>query len=177
MAPDPARLPEDGPTQLVEAADGRLVERLSGSTATLLLVWLIGIGAGSALLAAWGVAATLLDLRLGPGDLLGEAGFYLGLLGASGPCVLWLTGRAQDHSFGWFVLAALRIGLVMAAILAGGGALVIVVMGGGIGSGFAAVAAGLVVLVAGLSVIWALAVWSADRWIARARVETAGEHR
>ncbi|HLE58316.1 MAG TPA: hypothetical protein VJA85_01580 [Candidatus Limnocylindria bacterium] len=171
----PERLPEDGPTQLVEAADGRMVERLSGSTATLLLVWLIGIGAGSALLAAWGVAAALLDVRLSARDLLGETGFYLGLLGASGPCVLWLTGRAQGHSLGWFILAALRIGLVMAAILIGGGALVLVVMGGGIGSGFAAVAVavGLTVLAAGLSVIWALAVWSADRWIARARL--AGE--
>ncbi len=171
----PARLPEDGPTELVEAADGRMVERLSGSTATLLLAWLIVVGAGSALLAAWLVAAYLLEVRLGAGDLLGETGFYIGLLGASGPCVLWLTGRAQGHAFGWFLFAALRIGLVMAAILAGGGALVIVVMGGGIGPGYAVVAAGLTVLAAALSMIWALAVWSADRWIANARI--VGEDR
>ena len=49
----PPALPDDGPTELVEGNDGELVERLSGGTATLLLGWLIGVGAGSALLAAW----------------------------------------------------------------------------------------------------------------------------
>ena len=51
---------EDGPTELVEGNDGELVERLSGGTATLLLAWLIGVGAGSALLAAWLLAALVL---------------------------------------------------------------------------------------------------------------------
>jgi hypothetical protein len=44
----------DGPTEMVEGADGELIERLSGGTATLLLVWLIGVGGLSTLLAAWG---------------------------------------------------------------------------------------------------------------------------
>ena len=55
---DPERPPDlapDGPTELVEGSDGELVERLSAGTATLLLVWLIGTGAASALLAAWPV--------------------------------------------------------------------------------------------------------------------------
>ena len=41
----PPTLAEDSPTELVETDDGELVERLSGSTATMLLAWLIGIGA------------------------------------------------------------------------------------------------------------------------------------
>ena len=52
MTHAPPKLPGDGPTELVEGNDGELVERLSTGTATLLLVWLVGVGAGSALLAA-----------------------------------------------------------------------------------------------------------------------------
>jgi hypothetical protein len=91
----PPQLPEDGPTRLVEGNDGELVERLSGGTATLLLVWLIGIGAGSALLGAWLLAALILRIRLGSSELLGAPGLYIALLGATGPTVLWLAGRAQ----------------------------------------------------------------------------------
>ena len=39
MSEEPER--REGPTELVEGADGELIERLSGGTATLLLVWLI----------------------------------------------------------------------------------------------------------------------------------------
>jgi len=120
MPEPPPQLPEDGPTKLVEGSDGELVERLSGGTATLLLVWLVGIGAGSALLAAWLLAALLLRVRLGPEHLFGAPGLYGSLYGASGPTILWLTGRAQGHSLGWFMLTAAKIGLVMAAVVIGG---------------------------------------------------------
>ena len=58
----PPQLPEDGPTELAEGRDGELVERLSTGTATLLLAWLMGIGAASALLAAWVVGAVFFPL-------------------------------------------------------------------------------------------------------------------
>ena len=64
-----SHLPEDGPTRLVEGNDGELVERLSGGTATLLLAWLIGIGAGTALLGAWLLAALVLRIRMGSAEL------------------------------------------------------------------------------------------------------------
>ena len=98
--PVPPDLAPDGPTELVEGNDGELVERLSAGTATLLLVWLIGTGAASALLAAWIFAALVLDRRLGAADLFSSIGFYVALFGASGPTLLWLTGRAQGHSLG-----------------------------------------------------------------------------
>ncbi|MDP9468440.1 MAG: hypothetical protein M3P32_06840 [Chloroflexota bacterium] len=163
-------LPEDGPTKLVEGADGELVERLSGGTATLLLVWLIGIGAGSALLAAWLLAALVLRVRLGATELLGAPGLYIALLGASGPTVLWLAGRAQGRSLRWFVLTAAKIGLVMDGILIGGTLLVSLVMGVSFAAGALVVAAALVALTLLASVVWALATWSADRYIAGARV-------
>ncbi|MBA3586981.1 MAG: hypothetical protein H0W41_05000, partial [Chloroflexi bacterium] len=50
MTQEPDR--RGGPTEVVESASGEMIERLSGPTATLLLVWLIGIGALSTLLAA-----------------------------------------------------------------------------------------------------------------------------
>ena len=99
---EPPELAPDGPTELVEGADGELVERLSAGTATLLLIWLIGTGAASALLAAWIFAAMILGQRLGADDLFSSTGFYVALFGASGPTLLWLTGRAQGHSLGWF---------------------------------------------------------------------------
>jgi hypothetical protein len=166
----PPQLPEDGPTRLVEGNDGELVERLSGSTATLLLVWLIGVGAGSALLAAWLLAALMLKVRLGTEHLFGAPGFYVSLYGATGPTVLWLTGRAQGHSLGWFVVTAGKIALVMAAIVVGGLVLVGLVMGAEIGGGFLGVIAGVACLTLIVSVLWALATWSADRYIAGARV-------
>ncbi len=175
MAGDaPPQLPEDGPTRLVEGNDGELVERLSGGTATLLLIWLVGVGAGSALLGAWLLAALVLRVHLGPEHLFGAPGLYVSLYGATGPTVLWLTGRAQDHSLGWFVLTAAKIGLVMAAILIGGLLLVTLVMGAVLGEGAVRVTVGLFGFTLGVSVLWALATWGADLWIARARVQIEG---
>jgi hypothetical protein len=170
MPDDPAQLPEDGPTELVEGSDGELVERLSGGTATLLLVWLIGVGAGSALLAAWLLAALVLQIRLGAEHLFGAPGLYVSLYGATGPTVLWLTGRAQGRSLGWFVMTAAKIGLVMAAILIGGLLLVVLVMGAKLGGGALRVTIGVFGFTLAISVLWALATWSADRYIASARV-------
>lgn len=170
MREPPPQLPEDGPTKLVEGNDGELVERLSGGTATLLLVWLIGIGAGSALLGAWLLAALLLKVRLGSEHLFGAPGLYVSLYGASGPTILWLTGRAQDHSLGWFVLTAAKMGLVMAAIVIGGLLLVTVVMGAVLGGGAVRLTLAVFGFTLAVSVVWALATWSADRYIANARV-------
>ncbi len=171
----PPTLPDDGPTRLVEGNDGELVERLSGGTATLLLVWLIGIGAGSALLGAWLLAALVMDMRLGPEHLFGAPGFYVSLYGASGPTILWLTGRAQGHSLGWFVVTAGKIGLVMAAVVIGGLVLVGLVMGAVLESDSLSVMAGLASLTLIVSVLWALATWAADRYIAGARVVSEGD--
>lgn len=175
MPVDPPQLPEDGPTRLVEGTDGELVERLSGGTATLLLVWLVGVGAGSALLAAWILAALVLRVRLGTEHLFGAPGLYVSLYGATGPTVLWLTGRAQSRSLGWFMRMAAKIGLVMAAILIGGLLLVVVVMGATLGGGALRVTAAVFVFTLAVSVLWALATWSADRYIANARVVSEGD--
>jgi hypothetical protein len=171
----PLQLPEDGPTKLVEGNDGELVERLSGGTATLLLVWLIGIGAGSALVGAWLLSALVFRIRLGAGELFGAPGLYIGLLGASGPTVLWLAGRAQGRSLRWFTITAIKIGLVMDAILIGGTWLVSFVMGVTFAAGALVVAAALVAVTLAAAVIWALATWSADRYIARARIVSEGD--
>jgi hypothetical protein len=172
VSSDPPKLPPDGPTELVEGRDGELVERLATGTATLLLIWLVGVGAGSALLAAWIFAAVVLGQRLGVDDLLSGTGFYVSLFGASGPTVLWLAGRAQDRSLGWFLLTAAKIGLAML-----GGSILIVVLGSlllgsSIGSGALPAVALLIGLTLAMAVVWALATWSADRYIARARVES-----
>jgi len=171
----PPQLPEDGPTKLVEGNDGELVERLSGGTATLLLVWLIGVGAGSALLAAWLLAALVLRVRLGTEHLFGAPGLYVSLYGATGPTVLWLTGRAQGRSLGWFVVTAAKIGLVMAAILIGGLLLVVLVMGATLGGGALRVTVAVFAFTLAVSVLWALATWAADRYIASARVTSEGD--
>jgi len=171
----PPQLPEDGPTELAEGRDGELVERLSGGTATLLLVWLLGIGAASSLLAAWFFAAVFMDRRLGVGDLFSGVGFYVALFGAAGPTILWLTGRAQGHSLPWFGWTAAKIGLVMIGGTIGIAAMGILMLGGGFGGGALPAALALIGLTLVLSVLWALAVWSADRYIARARV--VGEDR
>ena len=167
----PPELAPDGPTELVEGNDGELVERLSAGTATLLLVWLIGTGAASALLAAWVFAALVLGQRLGASDLFSSTGFYVALFGASGPTLLWLTGRAQGHSLAWFAWTAAKIGVAMIGSIL----LVIVVgllvVGASIGGGFLPVSAILVGLTLVLSVLWAVVTWSADRYIARVRVE------
>jgi hypothetical protein len=166
----------DGPTELVETDDGELVERLSGGTATLLLVWLIGVGALSTLFAGWLFVLLVYGNRLGLDALIGGFGFYVGLAGASGPCVLWLTGRAQEHSLRWFLFTAARIALVMAVLV------VLVLVGAAVtvGAGVSLPAlAGLTALTAVLalvlSVVWGLATWAADRWIARARTEATAE--
>jgi hypothetical protein len=163
---------EDGPTEVVETDQGELIERLSGGTATLLLVWLIGVGALSTLLAAWLFVWFVSGERLGVDALFGGFGIYTALAGAAGPCVLWLAGRAQGHSLGWFMLTAAKIALVMIGLVlvfVFGAALVMggAVPGPGAMLGAAALAAGSVIL----AQVWALATWAADRWIARARLE------
>lgn len=168
----PPKLAGDSPTELVETDDGELVERLSGATASLLLAWLIGIGAGSALLAAWIFAAAILNQHLGIGALFSGFGLYVGLFGAAGPTVLWLTGRAQDHALGWFVLTALKIGLLMIGLVIGVAIASVLILGGGIGPGTLIVGLLLVGVTVLLAVIWALATWAADRYIARARIES-----
>jgi hypothetical protein len=167
----PPQLPPDGPTELVEGTDGEIVERLSTGTATLLLAWLLGTGASSALLAAWLLAALVLDQRLGPGQLFSSLGLYVALFGASGPTLLWLTGRAQGHSLGWFALTAAKIGLTMIGSILGVITLGLLLLGVTIGARFVPLAAVLVGATLVLSALWALVTWSADRYIARARVE------
>jgi len=171
----PPQLPEDGPTELAEGRDGELVERLSSGTATLLLAWLLGIGAASSLLAAWIFSAIFLDQHLGLDDLFSGVGFYVALFGAAGPTILWLSGRAQGHSLRWFTWTAMKIGFVMIGGTLVIGALGILMLGGSFGD--AAIYAGLVLigLTLVLAILWALAVWSADRYIARARVEGSQE--
>jgi hypothetical protein len=171
-------LREDGPTEVVETDGGELIERLSGGTATLLLAWLIGVGALSTLLAAWLFIWLVTGERLGPSALFGGFGFYTALAGAAGPCVLWLTGRAQGHRITWFVLTGVKIALVMVGLVITFVLLVTLVMAGSVPSSGAIGAAGLMALIAlPLSAIWALATWGADRWIARARLDAPGQDR
>ena len=167
---EPPELPPDGPTELVEGNDGELVERLSTGTATLLLAWLIGTGAASALLAAWLLSAVFLERRLGLSELFSSLGLYIAVFGASGPTLLWLTGRAQGHSLPWFGWTAAKIGLAMIGsivLVIGLGA---VMLGIPIGSGFLPLAAILAGVTLILTMIWALMTWAADRYIAQARV-------
>ena len=163
---------EDGPTEVVETDHGELIERVSGGTATLLLVWLIGVGALSTLLAAWLFVWFVSGERMGLAALFGAFGIYTALAGAAGPCVLWLAGRAQGHSLGWFMLTAAKIALVMVGLVLVfifGVALVMegAIPGAGALLGATALAVGGVLL----AQVWALATWAADRWIARARLE------
>lgn len=163
----------EGPTELVEGADGELIERLSGGTATILLIWLIGVGALSTLVAAWLFVWLVSGERLGIGALFGGFGFYTGLAGAAGPCVLWLAGRAQGHTLGWFMLTSAKIALVMVAVVAALIAGAALLMAGALpGSGALVGAAVMVGMALVLSQLWAVSTWAADRWIARARVTT-----
>ena len=135
-------------------------------------MWLIGVGALSTLLAAWLFVWFVTGERMGLDALFGGFGIYTALAGAAGPCVLWLAGRAQGHSLGWFMLTAAKIALVMIGLVlvfVFGAALVMggAVPGPGALLGAAALAAGAVIL----AQVWALATWAADRWIARARLE------
>jgi hypothetical protein len=168
---DPPELAPDSPTELVPDERGDLVERLSGGTATLLLIWLIGIGALSTLLAAWLYVWIVSGTRMGTDQLFSGVGFYVALAGASGPCILWLAGRAQGHSLGWFAWTAARIALVMVGLVLVGLALWLFALGG-ILPGPAGLLAGAIMVGTALllSPIWAAATWAADRWIARARV-------
>jgi hypothetical protein len=168
----PGRSPgtgEEGPTELVRTEDGQLVERLSAGTATLLLAWLIGIGAGSALLALW-VVAFAGGVRLGVGDLFSSLGFYVAIFGASGPCILWLAGRAQGRRLAWWLMQSAKIGLLMIAIVVGFGALGALAMGIPI-VGVSPVVLFSVAATIVLSMVWALATWAADLAIARARLD------
>lgn len=169
MSEEPRR---DGPTELVEGPEGELIERLSGGTATLLLVWLIGVGALSTLLAAWMFVWFVTGERLGIGALFGGFGLYTALAGAAGPCVLWLAGRAQGHSLGWFSWTAAKIGVVMVVLVAMAVLAITVIMAGVLpGIGAVQVGALMALMAIALSQVWAIATWAADRWIARARVE------
>jgi hypothetical protein len=161
---------EHGPTELVPDDKGELVERLSGGTATLLLVWLSGIGAGSALLGVWIFSLVLFDTRLGVNDLFGGPGFYTALAGASGPCILWLAGRAQGHDLAWFLLTAAKIGLVMIVIVMSFFVVSMLMFGLGPGPGAPLAAALAIGFTLVASMLWGIATWLADRWIARARV-------
>ena len=164
---------EDGPTELVETEAGDMVERLSGGTATLLLVWLIGVGALSTLLAAWLYVWLVSGERLGVGALFGGFGLYTSLAGASGPCVLWLAGRAQGHTLGWFMLTGAKVALVMVAMVLGIVLLATLVLAGAPPRLGDALLAGALMVVAAVALaqVWAVATWAADRWIARARTE------
>jgi len=163
---------EDGPTEVVETDDGELVERLSGGTATLLLTWLIGVGALTTLLGAWIYVWLVTGERLGIGALFGGFGVYTAVAGAAGPCVLWLTGRAQNHGLAWFLVTSAKIALVMLGVVLLFILLAAAVMAGAIPGAPAIVAAVLMALLAiPLSAIWAVATWAADRWIARARLD------
>jgi len=162
---------EDGPTEVVETEEGELVERLSGGTATLLLVWLIGVGGLSTLLAAWIFVWLATGERLGVGALFGGFGLYTALAGAAGPCVLWLTGRAQGHGLRWFMLTAAKIAGVMVAIVIGMIVLATLLVAGAVPGAGGIAAAGLMAAMGiVLSQVWAVATWAADRWIARARL-------
>ena len=162
----------DGPTEVVEAEDGALIERLSGGTATLLLLWLMGVGALSTLLAVGVFARIVLQQPMGLGELLSGFGFYTALAGAAGPCVLWLAGRAKGRPLSWFAWTAAKIALMMLAIV------LLVIFGAALvlagqvpqPSAFVGIAVMAVAAVL-LSQVWALATWAADRWIARARLE------
>jgi hypothetical protein len=162
----------DGPTEVVEGRDGELIERLSGGTATLLLVWLIGVGALSTLLAAWIFVWLVTGERLGLGELFGGFGLYTALAGAAGPCILWLAGRAQGHSLRWFLATSAKIALVMIGVIVAVIVLAALIMAGQLPSPAAVGVAGLMVVGAlVLSLVWGIATWAADRWIARARLE------
>ena len=166
---------EDGPTEVVETDSGELVERLSGGTATLLLVWLVGVGALSTMLAAWLFVWFVSGERLGLGALFGGFGIYTSLAGASGPCVLWLAGRAQGHTLGWFLATSAKIALVMVVIVLVFLGLILLIMGGVLPTiGILPVLVVMVAMAAVLSAVWGAATWAADRWIARARLDEGG---
>ena len=163
-------LPPDGPTELVPNDRGELVERLSGGTATMLLVWLIGIGAATALLGVWVFAYVEFGSRLGAGELFGGPGLYTALAGATGPTVLWLAGRAQGHDLRWFLVTSAKIAVLMLGIILLFFVASMLMFGLAPGPGAPGAAAFAIGLTLVASVIWGLATWSADHYIARARI-------
>jgi hypothetical protein len=167
----PPKIAENGPTELVPGAEGELVERLSGGTATVLVIWLVGIGAGTALLGVWLFSALVVGTRLGLGALIGGPGLYTAIAGAAGPCVLWLAGRAQGHSLGWFAWTSAKIGLVMIGFVALFFFSSMLLFGYLPGAGAPIWIGAAVVFALAGSMVWALATWAADRYIARARIE------
>ena len=180
MSSEPPHLPPDSPTELVETDEGELVERLSGSTATLLLIWLIGIGAASALIATWLFVWLVSGERLGLGALFSGLGLYVSIAGAAGPCVLWLTGRAQGHSLGWFLATAAKIALMMIGLVMAVLVVALLILAAAVpGPGAIPIGLAMVVGSLALSVLWGVVTWSADRWIARARLQetSAGQER
>jgi hypothetical protein len=167
---DSTELNEEGPTELVPNDKGELFERLSGGTATQLLVWLVGIGAFSGLLGVWFYVWLISGQRLGIGALFGGPGLYTAIAGGSGPCILWLAGRAQGRSLAWFMWTSAKIGLLMIGVVLVGVVMIALISGVLPGVGIlilALIAAAFSLLI---SVIWALATWAADRYIARARI-------
>lgn len=174
MSEEPERT--EGPTEVVENEAGELVERLSSGTATLLLVWLIGVGALSTLLAAWTYYWVVTGERLGIGTLFSGFGLYTSIAGASGPCILWLAGRAQGRPLRWFLVTSAKIALLMVASIVAVIVIAVLVLAGTLPSLSGVVAGGVMAVMAvGLSVVWALATWAADRWIARARLDEPTE--
>ena len=112
---------------------------------------------------------------MGAADLFSSTGFYVALFGASGPTLLWLTGRAQGHSLGWFLGPPPRSALAMIGSILLVVGLGLLMVGASIGPGFLPVSAILVGLTLMLSMLWAIVTWSADRYIARERVGASGQ--
>ena len=65
---------------------------------------------------------------------------------------------------------AVRIGLFMSVLTIVFGSMVTVVLGAGITTGHLILGVSVLVATLVMSVLWGLAVWAADRWIAQARV-------
>jgi hypothetical protein len=130
----------------------------------------VGIGALSGLLGVWFYVWLISGQRLGIGALFGGPGLYTAIAGGSGPCILWLAGRAQGRSLAWFMWTSAKIGLLMIGVVLVGVVMIALISGVLPGIGIlilALIAAAFSLLI---SVIWALATWAADRYIARARI-------
>jgi hypothetical protein len=66
----------------------------------------------------------------------------------------------------------MKIGLLMIAMVIAVTVLAVLVLGGGIGPRALLIGLLLIGVTLLLSLIWALATWSADRYIAKARIES-----
>jgi hypothetical protein len=67
------------------------------------------------------------------------------------------------------VWTAIRIGLFMSVLTILFGAMVMLILGSGISAGALLLGATILVVTLGISVLWGLGTWAADRWIAQAR--------